>query len=142
MNLRKIKAFNKINILILLIFGCDNTNVITNKSIQSKDTFIKINKRKLINVINYDSFNYDSFNIIIDEIFKSKSIKNRSDLKCIFGPLKKDDMILLKVGVNTESRFVTLYNFYINVKNKEIWYINFYDSLVLFNKDINLDNIR
>lgn len=133
MNLKKMKDYNKLIVLLFLLSSCDNSTVISNKSEQYIDTTIQFNNKFI------DTINYDSFDLILEEIINSKSIKNRKDLQLIFSPLKNDKFVHLKVGVNTEFRFVTIYNFYINRLNKEIWYMNFKDSLVLFNKDINLD---
>jgi hypothetical protein len=120
---------------------------ITNSCNNSTPNFQKKNLDKSnIKILYKDSANqtkqYDSVYNYIEEIFKSKSIKKKKDLKCYIWSENDSKNIHLKFGYDLGYRLETIYNFYVDMETKEIKFMTDNGNLVLYDEKLDLDMIQ
>jgi hypothetical protein len=135
MNISKYKQV-KICCCLMFLTCCNNPNVNTQKMKQN-DTLDVLNKN-----ISNQTKQYDSIYIYIEEIFKSKSLKEKKNLKCYIWSENNSKIIHLKFGYDLEWRIETIYNFYVDMKTKEIKFMTINGDLVLFDKKLDLDKLN
>lgn len=121
-------------LISLMIFGCSQSNQKT-ESFQDSITVTKEHlKDSIIDKTFKDNFDYIHF---VERIKKIREVdtlsKTNKNVKSLLLKGEHDSSIyyIIKVGVDTEYRFQTVYNFYIDSTTSKLFFLDvFNDSLI------------